>query len=91
MASTDKAAGSIPVFGRLDVCFTADCNYFGQRKPDCKCRGSAWTSREVDRTDLIDEVAEALQDSIDMDWSTGIGAEAVVQHLINLGVVRTKS
>lgn len=42
----------------------------------------------LDREELIDLIADAISDSMDMDWSYRDGARAVVAALIEEGVVK---
>lgn len=40
----------------------------------------------IDWSDLEDDIADAISDSMDMDWSSRDGAKAVVALLMKLGV-----
>lgn len=40
-----------------------------------------------DDEDLIDLIDTALSDSLDMDWTTGIGAKAVLRALRDEGIL----
>ena len=42
-----------------------------------------------DRQDLLDLIADALSDSLDMDWRTIDGAEYVLRALEEAGIVKT--
>lgn len=42
---------------------------------------------DLTREDLTDLIAEAISDSIDMDWNSTTGARYVVEALVKEGVV----
>ena len=45
---------------------------------------------EHDREELIDQMADAIQDTMDMDWRARYGAVGVVDALVASGIVRVK-
>ena len=42
----------------------------------------------MDREELTDLISDAISDSIDMDWNSGIGARHVVDALLREGLVK---
>ena len=45
---------------------------------------------EIGKQELEDVISDAISDSMDMDWTSGIGARAVVAALIKENLVRIK-
>lgn len=43
---------------------------------------------ELDRDDLLDLIETAIDDSMDIDWTSKVGAENVLRELEKAGVVR---
>lgn len=41
----------------------------------------------MNREELTDELAEAIGDSLDMDWRSSDGARAVIDRLLELGLI----
>jgi hypothetical protein len=69
------------------TCPESECVYFMEPPhPDCSCHRVDTALNPADPQELEDFLDEAINDSIDMDWTSRVAAQAVIREMEREGL-----